>query len=110
MASHNVLLSAHLGVGYLVFVSAIAAIFVPVFRKIVLYVLVVQILVGFALWGLAHAPAPQPLHWIAAILVGGVYAAGSAAERRGRTTLPFTIAGAIVIAIVFAIGMQQVKG
>ena len=106
--SGNPVLLVHYGVAFLVFLSALAAIFVPVFRRIVLYVLVVQILVGFGLWFGAHYPAPVPAHWILAILVGGLYAASSAAEKRGRSALPYTIGGAIVIAFVFSLGMHQV--
>ncbi len=107
-----ILLNVHYAIGFLIVLTSLAAIFWAPARRIALYVLVLQILVGFALWAITKA-APPPLHWILAILNGGTYAMGTAFARRGRPR-PLIIAtyvvGFIVFAIVFSLGMHAVKG
>ena len=106
------LLNVHYAIGFLIVLTSLAAIFWAAARRIVLYVLVLQIVVGFALWWRTGAAPPAP-HWILAILNGGTYAMGTAFARRGRPR-PLIIAtyvlGFVVFAIVFGLGMHAVAG
>jgi hypothetical protein len=106
------LLLVHYAIGFLIVLTSLAAIFWAPARRYVLYVLVLQIVVGFAVWGVTKA-VPPPAHWILAILNGGTYAMGTAFARRGRPR-PLVIAtyviGFVIFAIVFNLGMKAVKG
>ncbi|MGH7727722.1 MAG: hypothetical protein ACREM2_02860 [Vulcanimicrobiaceae bacterium] len=107
-----VLLNAHDGLGFLVFLLALAAIVWAPARRYVLYALALQILLGAALWGVGKV-GPPPVHWILALLTGGIYAMANAFERRGRPralVLGTLVLGAVVIALVFSIGMNAVQG
>jgi hypothetical protein len=104
------LLHIHYGLAYFVVLLSLAAIFWTPARRFVLYVLILQIVVGFSVWGVTKA-VPPPAHWILAILNGGTYAMGTAFARRGRPG-PLVIAtyfvGFLVFAIVFNLGLRAV--
>jgi hypothetical protein len=106
------LLNVHYAIGFLVVLTSLAAIFWEPARRYVLYILILQIVVGFAVWGVTKA-IPPPAHWILAILNGGTYAMGTVFARRGRPR-PLVIAtyviGFAIFAIVFNLGMQAVRG
>jgi hypothetical protein len=107
------LLNVHNAIGYLIVLVARAAIFWQPARRFVLYVLVLQIVVGGVLWAQAGVVHPPPAHWILAILNGGVYAMASAFERRGRPralVLGTLVLGFVVFAFIFSLGMNAVKG
>jgi hypothetical protein len=104
------LLTAHYALGFVVILLSLAAIFWEPARRFVLYVLVLQIVVGAAVWG-ATKVAPPQLHWILAILNGGTYAMGTAFARRGRPRpliLAVYVVGFVVFAVVFNLGMTAV--
>ena len=106
------LLNVHYAIGFLVVATALAAIFWQPARRFVLYVLVLQIVVGGILWARSHAAIP-PLHWILAVLNGGVYAMANVFERKGRPrglVLGTLILGFLIFAFVFSLGMNAVKG
>jgi len=107
-----ILLHVHYAIGFLIVLMSLAAVFWEPARRFVLYVLVLQIVVGAALWGVTKIAPPAP-HWILAILNGGTYAMGTAFARRGRPR-PLVIGvyafGFVVFAIVFNLGMQAVRG
>ena len=106
-----ILLNVHYGIGYLIVLTSLAAIFWEPARRFVLYVLVLQILVGAAVWGVTKI-APPPLHWILAILNGGTYAMGTAFARRGRPKpliLAVYVIGFAIFAVVFSLGMHAVR-
>jgi peptidoglycan/LPS O-acetylase OafA/YrhL len=105
------LLSVHYALGYLVVAVALAAIFWQPARRIVLYVLVLQILAGGIVWAKGGI-APPPAHWILAILNGGVYALANALERRGRPralVLGTLVLGFAIFAVIFSLGMNAVR-
>ncbi len=105
------ILKIHNIVALLLFVIAIAAIFVPVARRYVVYVLALQIVLGIALWLKVHLVAP-PAHWILAILVGGVWPMANALERKGRpkaAVMTVSAVGAVIVALVLYIGMHTAK-
>jgi hypothetical protein len=107
-----ILLHIHYGIGFLLVALSLAAIFWLPARRFVLYVLVLQIVVGAAVWGVTKV-APPPAHWILAILNGGTYAMGTAFARRGRPrplVLAVYVLGFVIFAIVFNLGMQAVRG
>jgi hypothetical protein len=106
------LLNVHYAIGFLIVLTSLAAIFWEPARRVVLYVLVLQIVVGFAVWGVTKA-VPPPLHWILAILNGGTYAMGTAFARKGRPrplVVGVYVVGFLVFAIVFSLGMHAVQG
>jgi hypothetical protein len=107
-----ILLHAHYALGFIVVLLSLAAIFWEPARRFVLYVLVLQIVVGAAVWGVTKVAPPQ-LHWILAVLNGGTYAMGTAFARRGRAR-PLIVAvyvvGFVIFAIVFSLGMKAVRG
>jgi len=106
------MLNAHYIVGFVVFLTALVAIFYAPARRFVLYVLVLQIILGGLTWWIGGI-APPTLHWVLAILVGGIYAMASAFERRGRPrglVMGICALGAAVIAYVFYLGMHAVAG
>jgi cytochrome b561 len=106
------LLQIHNAIGLIVVVTALAAIFWQPARRVVLYVLVLQIVVGGILWGTSHAAIP-PLHWILALLNGGVYAMANVFEKRGRPralVLGTLVAGFLIFAYIYSLGMNAVKG
>ncbi len=106
------MLNAHYALGFVVFLTALVAIFWGPARRYVLYLLVLQIVLGALTWWIGGA-APPALHWILAILVGGIYAMASAFERRGRprgVVMGVLALGALIVAYVFYLGMHAVKG
>jgi hypothetical protein len=106
------MLNAHYALGFVVFLSALVAIVYAPVRRYVLYLLALQIILGGLTWWIGGV-GPPTVHWILAILVGGVYAMGSAFERRGRPrgmVMGVFALGALVIAYVFYLGMHAVAG
>lgn len=83
MFSHGPLLSAHAVLGIVVLLLAVLAFFFVWARRAVLYVLAAQIVLGLVTAAMSGL-MPQALHALLAVLVGGVYAAANAAERKGR--------------------------
>jgi hypothetical protein len=104
------ILSVHNIIGMVVVLVAIAAIFWLPARRIVLYLLVLQIVVGAAVWGVTKI-APPAAHYILAILNGGVYAMAAVFERRGRPrglVIGMLVLGAIIFVVVYGLGMHAV--
>ncbi len=105
------ILKIHNIVALLLFVTAVAAIFVPVVRRYVVYVLALQIVLGVTLWLKVHLVAP-PAHWILAILVGGFWPMANAFERKGRPkglVMGISAAAAVVVAFVIYLGTHAAK-
>jgi hypothetical protein len=106
-----ILLHVHYAVGLILFVTALGAIFSATLRRIVVYVLAVQVLLGFVTWYTTKL-VPPPAHWILAILVGGVWPMANAFERRGRpkaVVMAVSAVGAIVVAYVIYLGMHALR-
>jgi hypothetical protein len=102
------MLSSHLVLGAVVLAAALIAIFNAQARRVVVYLLILQIVLGAVIWWTTKVP-PPPLHWIPSLLIGGVYSAASAMDRRGRaksTILALTIFGALLFTYIFFVGMQ----
>jgi hypothetical protein len=105
------MLNLHLGFGYLVVVGAVLALFSPQARRIELYVLLVQVVAGAALW-VMQRHGPPVLHWVLALVAGGIYAMANAFERRGRPALQvrgLLVLAFVIVAFVFYLGQQAVK-
>jgi hypothetical protein len=104
------MLQIHYAFGFLVVLASLAAIVLPVARRVVVYALLVQVVLGGATWILTGVKPPAA-HWILAILVGGVYAMANAFERKGRpkaAIIGVTVVGALVVACIFYLGMHAV--
>jgi hypothetical protein len=92
-------------------VTALGAIVSAPLRRIVVYVLIVQILLGIGTWWTTKL-APPPAHWILAILVGGVWPMANAFERKGRpkaVVMTICAVGALVVACVIYLGMHALR-
>jgi len=104
------ILTVHYAIGTLLVLLALAAIFWAPARRYVLYVLIVQIVLGAATWGMTKL-APPAAHWILAIVSGGAYAMASAFERRERSrslVLGALIVGLLILAFVYQLGQHVV--
>ncbi|GAC1311508.1 MAG: hypothetical protein NVS2B3_15540 [Vulcanimicrobiaceae bacterium] len=88
------ILNVHNILGAILVLSSLAAIFWQPARRYILYVLVLQIVLGAATWGITKYPPPT-IHWVLAILNGGTYAMATAFERKGRPRA--LILGALVL-------------
>jgi hypothetical protein len=111
MFSHGPLLTTHALVGTLVLLTAFVAIFAPWARRPVLYLLVLQIVIGGAVSGMLKLQPPV-LHMLLAVLVGGVYAMAGASERRGRppaVVRSMLVLAAGMIAYVYYIGEHALR-
>lgn len=106
-----VILNVHNIIGGILVLSSLAAIFWPPARRYILYVLVLQIVLGAAVWGITKLP-PPPAHWILAILNGGTYAMATAFERKGRPkglVLGALAVGFVIFAYIAVIGTVAYK-
>jgi hypothetical protein len=105
------ILNVHYAIGLVLFLTALGAIFVPVLRRVVVYVLLVQILLGLVTWWTTKLVPPAP-HWILAILVGGIWPMANAFERKGRpkaVVMGVCAVAALVIAYVIYLGMHALR-
>jgi hypothetical protein len=105
------ILNVHYAIGLVLFLTALGAIFVPVLRRVVVYVLLVQILLGIVTWWSTKLVPPAP-HWILAILVGGIWPMANAFERKGRpkaVVMGVCAVAALVIAYVIYLGMHALR-
>ena len=105
------ILNVHNVLGTVLILTSLAAIFWAPARRYVLYVLVLQIVLGAIAWSVTKLPPPTA-HWLLAVLNGGTYAMATAFEKRGRPrplVLGMLVLGFAVFAIVYAIGMHAYK-
>ena len=105
------ILNVHNLVGTILVLTSLGAIFWAPARRYILYVLVLQIVLGAAVWGITKLP-PPPAHWILAILSGGVYAMANVFERKGRPrglTVGVLGLGFVIYAYVYYLGMHALK-
>jgi hypothetical protein len=103
---HGPLLAAHAVLGSLVLLAGVGAIWIRPARRVTLYLLGAQILFGFSIAGVLKLQPPAA-HVILALLVGGVYAAANALERRARSPAlirGLLIVGVLLIAVTYYIG------
>jgi hypothetical protein len=99
------IVTIHLYVGLLVLVSALALVWRLPGRRITLYVLTVQILLGIAL--VAQGYRISPIHIVAAVLGWALYMAANAIARRNpekKLGLYLTIAATVLVVVAGAIG------
>jgi hypothetical protein len=104
-------LQLHQGIGYIVVLGAVIALFDRRARRIELFILLAQVLIGIALWAMLRH-GPPLLHWLLALIAGGIYAMANAFERRGRPpgqVRALLVLALVIVAIVFYLGMSAVK-
>ena len=85
--------------------------FAPAARRIVVYVLALQIVLGAATW-LTVKVAPPAAHWVLAILAGGVWPMGRVLERRGRpkaAAMAVYCLAVVILAYVIELGMHGLR-
>ncbi len=100
------LLATHYAFGLLVVIAAVAAIFWRPARRIVIYMLLVQIALGAAGLFVLNLKVPAA-HWVLSLVVGGVYSAATIAEKRGKSpqlAVGLAAACALIIAFIFRLG------
>jgi hypothetical protein len=105
------MLSVHYGLAGIVLVFSAGAIFFKEARRVVLYLLALQILTGALTWWMTHF-APPPAHWILAVMTGGLYALGNVFERRGRSRVLVTfvaIIATVIIMYICSIGIHALR-
>ena len=103
------ILNVHNAVAGILILVAFAAIFWAPARRYILYVLVLQIVLGAAVWGITKYPPPLA-HWILAILNGGTYAMATAFEKKGRprpVVLGMLVLGLVIFLVVYSLGMMN---
>ncbi len=108
----NTILQIHYALGLVLFLAAIAAIFVPRSRQLVDYVLALQIVIGVALWAVLKN-APPTAHWVLALVVGGIWPIARGLEKRGRpkaVAMAVCAGGALIVAFIIYLGMNAVRG
>jgi heme A synthase len=105
------LLTLHYYVGFAVVALAVLAIWRRPERRITLYVVTLQIVIGVILV-IQHLRAPS-LHYALAILGWAGYMVSNALARqpeRRRVALIIAVVSSVLLLIGFQIGMQAVKG
>ncbi|GAC1301614.1 MAG: hypothetical protein NVSMB19_09940 [Vulcanimicrobiaceae bacterium] len=105
------ILNVHYALGTILVLASLAAIVWAPARRYILYLLVLQIVIGAAVWGVTKLP-PPPQHWLLAILNGGTYAMATAFERRSRPrelVLGMLALGFVIFAYVYYVGMHALK-
>jgi uncharacterized membrane protein (UPF0136 family) len=105
------ILNVHYAVGLILLVTALAAIFNATARKAVVYVLLLQIVLGATTWWTTKL-VPPPAHWILAILVGGVWPMANAFEKRGRpkgVVMAICALAVLIVAFVIYLGMHALR-
>jgi hypothetical protein len=103
-------LHVHQGVAYLVAALAIAGIWWNLGRRILLYVLTLQILLG--IWVLLSGNNVSPLHYSFAVLAWIGYMIANAIARRGndKAALGIAVASSVLVLVAYGIGQVAVKG
>ena len=107
--------SIHFGVAFLVALCVLVFSWNDLGRRVINYVLALQIVVGLVVLGyhiaghegFHHALIP---HVVCALLAAAVYGAASGISRRGgdaRVALALSIAGLLLVAATFILGMQM---
>ncbi len=94
----------------LVLLSVVAIFWIPA-RRYVLYLLVLQIIIGAVVWSTTRL-VPPLAHWILAILNGGVYAMATVFERRGRPrglVVGMLVLGFLIFAYIYNLGQHAVS-
>jgi len=105
------LLTLHYSVGFAVVAFAVLAIWRRPERRVALYVVTLQIVIGIILV-VQHLRAPS-LHYALAILGWAGYMVANALARRPdrqRVALVVAVVSSILLLIGFSVGMQAVKG
>jgi len=103
-------LTIHTIVAYLVALLAIAGIWWNLGRRILLYVLTLQILLG--IWVLITGHNVSPLHYSFAVLAWIGYMIANAVARRGKdkAALGISVASSVLVLVAYGIGQVAVKG
>jgi hypothetical protein len=103
--------SIHLYFGMLLVATAAVAIFWRAARRVVQYVLGVQILLGIGM--LFSHYRVTPVHWILALVAGALWGVASAFERRGRSAalvIGVCVLALVILAYVFHLGQSSMAG
>ena len=105
------MLAFHQGIGYLVVLGAIVAVFDRRARRIEQYIILLQVLIGGVLWFMLHH-GPPLAHWVLALVAGALYGVANGFERRGRpesAVRALSVLALLIVAFVFYLGMSAVK-
>jgi hypothetical protein len=104
-------LTIHLWIGFAVVALAVLAVWHRTGRRITLYAVTLQILVGVVL--VVQGVRGPWYHYALAVLGWAGYMAANALSRRpgrARTVLIVTVVASLLVLIAFGIGQQAVRG
>jgi len=105
------MLTIHLWIGFAVVALAVLAVWQRTGRRVTLYAVTLQILVGIVL--VVQGLRGPWYHYALAVLAWAGYMAANALGRRpggGRTALVVTAIASLLVLIAFGIGQQAVRG
>jgi hypothetical protein len=105
------MLAFHQGIGYLVVLGAIVAVFDRRARRIEQYIIALQVLIGAVLWFTQHH-GPPVAHWVLALVAVALYGVANGIEKRGRpesAVRALSVLALLIVAFVFYLGMSAVK-
>jgi hypothetical protein len=104
-------LNVHYAIAFLVAAGSVLLVWQQWGRRIMLYLLTVQILVGG--WVIYSGLKVWPIHYTLALIAWFGYMAANAVGRRAgkeNLALGITLASSVFVLIAFGIGMWAVKG
>jgi multisubunit Na+/H+ antiporter MnhB subunit len=104
-------LTLHLWIGFAVAALAVLAVWQRTGRRITLYAVTLQILVGIVL--VVQGVRGPWYHYALAVLAWAGYMAANALSRRpggARTAIVVTVVSSLLVLIAFGIGQQAVRG
>lgn len=107
--SVNTILTVHLWIGVLVVLLAVLAVWRTLGRRITLWVVTVQILIGIVL--MTQGLRVNPLHPALAVIAWAGYMASNAVARRQGTRAALIVAGisTVLLLVTFGLGQNAVR-
>jgi hypothetical protein len=109
---HSAILTLHVIVGVVVVLTALLLVWRRAGRRLMLYVLTLQIVLGIAAVALTGARS-TPEHWVTAVIGwAGYMLANGLQRRRGAsraTVLAITIGSSLLVVYAFYVGLRAMR-
>jgi hypothetical protein len=105
------ILTIHMIVGLLVVLAAVALIWRYQTRRITLYLVTLQILLGIGV--IASGYRPPPLHWLLAVIAWALYMGANALTKRApagsKLPIGLAIVASLLVLATYGIGQHALK-